>query len=71
MNSKKWLKYRNPNELYDYVLEQTKDMSKQYYVMIDEIQLSFKVKNTDIVRWLSLMAINSRGQMRTVWSIRV
>lgn len=48
LDKKKWLKYRNPNELYDYVLEQTKDMSKQYYVMIDEIQLSFKVKNTDI-----------------------
>ena len=48
LDKKKWLKYRNPNELYDYVLEQTKDMSKQYYVMIDEIQLSFKVKNTDV-----------------------
>lgn len=48
LDKKKWLRYRNPNELYDYVLEQTKDVSKQYYVMIDEIQLSYKVKNTDI-----------------------
>lgn len=48
LDKKKWLRYRNPNELYDYVLEQSKDVSKRYYVMIDEIQLSYKVKNTDI-----------------------
>lgn len=42
------LKYRNPNMLYDYVLIRTQDMSKRYYVFIDEIQLSFKVKNPDI-----------------------
>lgn len=42
------LKYRNPNMLYDYVLSRTQDMSKRYYVFIDEIQLSFKVKNPDI-----------------------
>lgn len=48
LDKKKWLKYRNPNELYDYILEQTKDVSKQYYVMIDEIQLSYKVRNTDV-----------------------
>lgn len=48
LDKKKWLKYRNPNELYDYVLEHTKDVSKRYYVMVDEIQLSYKVKNADI-----------------------
>ncbi len=42
------VKYRNPNELYDYVLNLTQDESKQYYVFIDEIQLSFKVKNEDV-----------------------
>ena len=42
------LKYRNPNLLYEYVIKQTKDKSKKYYVMIDEIQLSYKVKNEDI-----------------------
>lgn len=42
------LQFRNPNLLYDYILEQTKDMEKKYYVMIDEIQLSYKVKNTNI-----------------------
>lgn len=42
------LQFRNPNLLYDYVLEQTTDVEKKYYVMIDEIQLSYKVKNTNI-----------------------
>ncbi len=40
--------YRNPNMLYEYVMEKSKDGSKRYYVMIDEIQLSYKVKNTSI-----------------------
>ena len=48
LDKKKWLKYRNPNELYDYVLAHTNDPRKRYYVFIDEIQLSYKVKNTDI-----------------------
>ena len=42
------VKYRNPNELYDYVVNRTQDTSKRYYVFIDEIQLSFKIKNSDI-----------------------
>ena len=48
LDKKKWLKYRNPNELYDYVLAHTNDPRKRYYVFIDEIQLSYKVKNTDM-----------------------
>ncbi len=48
LDKKKWLKYRNPNELYDYVLAHTNDPEKRYYVFIDEIQLSYKVKNTDV-----------------------
>lgn len=48
LDRKSHLKYRNPNLLYEYVIKQTKDKSKKYYVMIDEIQLSYKVKNDDI-----------------------
>lgn len=48
LDRKSHLKYRNPNLLYDFIIEQTKDESKKYYVMIDEIQLSYKVKNEDI-----------------------
>ena len=48
LDRKAHVKFRNPNELYDYVLSQTQDESKRYYVFIDEIQLSFKVKNEDV-----------------------
>lgn len=48
LDRKEHIKYRNPNELYDYVLSQTQEESKRYYVFIDEIQLSFKVKNEDV-----------------------
>lgn len=42
------MRYRNPNKLYEYVLSQTKDSEKRYYVFIDEIQLSYKIKNEDV-----------------------
>lgn len=48
LDRKAYVKFRNPNELYDYVLSQTQDESRRYYVFIDEIQLSFKVKNEDV-----------------------
>ena len=48
LDKKAHMKYRNPNELYDYVLRKTKDVEKRYYVFIDEIQLSYKVKNDDV-----------------------
>ena len=40
--------YRNPNTLYDYIMERCSDKQRKYYVFIDEIQLCYKVKNTDI-----------------------
>ena len=48
LDRKAFVKYRNPYELYEYVLSQTQDENKRYYVFIDEIQLSFKVKNEDV-----------------------
>lgn len=48
LDRKSNVKYRNPDVLFDYVMEQSKDKGKKYYVMIDEIQLSLKVKNKDI-----------------------
>ena len=48
LDKKAHVKYRNPNELYDYVLRKTKDAEKHYYVFIDEIQLSYKVKNENM-----------------------
>ena len=40
--------YRNPNTLYEYVLSQCKDKRRKYYVFIDEIQRSYKVKTADV-----------------------
>ena len=48
LDKKAHVKYRNPNELYDYVLRKTQNVEKRYYVFIDEIQLSYKVKNEDV-----------------------
>ena len=48
LDKKAHMKYRNPNELYNYVLRKTQDGEKRYYVFIDEIQLSYKVKNEDV-----------------------
>jgi len=48
LDKKAHMKYRNPNELYDYVLRKTKDAERRYYVFIDEIQLSYKVRNEDV-----------------------
>ena len=42
------IKYRNPNLLYEYIIERTKDENRKFYVLIDEIQLSYKVKSDDI-----------------------
>ena len=40
--------YRNPNTLYEYIMERCQDKQRRYYVFIDEIQLCYKVKNSDI-----------------------
>lgn len=34
--------------LYDHIMQLTQDMSRKYYIFIDEIQLSYKIKNEDI-----------------------
>ena len=48
LDKKAHVRYRNPNELYDYVLRKTQNSEKRYYVFIDEIQLSYKVKNENV-----------------------
>ena len=48
LDRKSNIKFRNPNVLYDYIIERTKDFTRKFYVLIDEIQLSYKVKNSDI-----------------------
>lgn len=48
LDRKSDIKFRNPNTLFEYIMEKTKDTSKRYYVMIDEIQLSYKVKDESV-----------------------
>ncbi len=48
LDRKSDIKYRNPNLLYEYIIEKTKNKDRQYYVLIDEIQLSYKVKNAEV-----------------------
>lgn len=48
LDRKSNVKYLNPNTLYDYIMESTANPARKFYVLIDEIQLSYKVKNTDI-----------------------
>ncbi len=40
--------YRNPKVLYEHVLSRCKDKRRKYYVFIDEIQRSYRVKNADV-----------------------
>lgn len=40
--------YRNPIALGEYVLSRASNHKEQYYVFIDEIQMSYKVKNSDV-----------------------
>ena len=47
LDKKEFDDLRNPNMLYAYILERTKE-NKPYYVFIDEIQLSYRIKKPDI-----------------------
>lgn len=65
LDKKAHIKYRNPNELYNYVLRKTQNAEKRYYVFIDEIQLSFKVKNEDVDE--SLVPEDDRDMLYTTF----
>ena len=59
------IKYRNPNLLYEYIIGRTKDENRKFYVLIDEIQLSYKVKSDDIDE--SLVPEEDREMMYTTF----
>lgn len=48
LDRKSDIKFRNPNLLYDHIMELTQNMSRKFYIFIDEIQLSYKIKNDEI-----------------------
>lgn len=48
LDRKKDAVFRNPDRLYEHVIAMTKNLNRKYYVFIDEIQMSYKVRNSDI-----------------------
>lgn len=48
LEKEEYAAYRNPVVLADYVRERTKDKRKKFYVFVDEIQRSYKVKISDV-----------------------
>ncbi len=48
LEQKSNVSFRNPNTLYEYIMSKCQDKQHKYYVFIDEIQLCYKVKNTDM-----------------------
>ena len=47
LDQKEFEAYRDPNALYGYVLDRIRD-GGAYYLFVDEIQLSYRVKRTDV-----------------------
>lgn len=47
LDKKGYEDYRNPNKLYDYILQNINETEK-FYIFIDEIQLCYRVKKEDI-----------------------
>lgn len=48
LDRKSDIRFRNPNTLFEHIVGLTKDTSRKFYVMIDEIQLSYKVKDESV-----------------------
>ena len=48
LDRKEHTAYRNPIALGEYVLARASNPGEQYYVFIDEIQMCYKVKNSDV-----------------------
>ena len=64
LDQKEYEKYRNPNALYEYVLSRIQGEG-DYYLFVDEIQLSYKVKREDVD--LSKIAAEDQGLAYTTF----
>ncbi len=47
LDRKEHIRYRNPNFLYEYIMSRI-NHDEKFYVFIDEIQMSYKIKNQDV-----------------------
>ena len=59
LDKNEYIDLRNPGALYQYVLDRTTDENIKYYVLIDEIQLSYKIKRSGVDE--SLVPEEDRG----------
>ncbi len=48
LDKNEYIDFRNPSALYQYVLEKASDENSNYFVLIDEIQLSYKIKRAGV-----------------------
>ena len=48
LDKNEYIDLRNPSALYQYVLNRTLDENIKYYILIDEIQLSYKIKRSGV-----------------------
>lgn len=48
LDKKKYVAYRNPDVLYTKVLDFAKNGNEKYYIFIDEVQMAYRVKNSDV-----------------------
>ena len=64
LDKKEFESLRNPNALYEYIKERIND-TEQFYIFIDEIQLSYKVRNASIDE--SLIAKEDRDLLYTTF----
>ena len=59
LDKNEYIDLRNPGALYQYVLDRTTDENIKYYILIDEIQLSYKIKRSGVDE--SLVPEEDRG----------
>ena len=59
LDKNEYIDLRNPGALYQYVLDRITDENIKYYILIDEIQLSYKIKRSGVDE--SLVPEEDRG----------
>lgn len=65
LDRKDGMQYRNPNVLYEYVRQRIISPTEQYYLLVDEIQMSYKVKSADVDE--QLVAPEDRDMLYTTF----
>lgn len=64
LDKKRFEDLRNPNLLYEYIENRVKSNQEEYYIFVDEIQLSFKIKKSIDI---NLVPEDDRDQLYTTF----